>query len=600
MPLRAHRYLIPLAAVLAVLPLLFFGPSCGHDFNFHILSWLEAATQYAHGTYPQWAYTPAWNAGEPRFLFYPPISWTLGAVLTLALPISIVPAAYTWVALTLAGFTSHRLASRYASSQAATLAAILYLANPYMLFTAYERTAYAELLAAAFLPLLFQAALASRIRILPIAFPIALLWLTNAPAAVMASYALALLTATRLCLSAWPGKKSRHPERSEGPLYLQLHLNSTKPTPLHLTLTTITGTTLGLLLAAFYILPAAIERKFVQINMAVIPSLRPADHFLFHRMGGTTPDDLFHDTVVRTASLVALTLLALIAAAFWTLQKCTPTTTPEEIGLTDPAKNCHPERSIPQLHREMRSRRTCISASTTLLPLTLLIAFLLTPLSLPLWNHVPELSFLQFPWRLTALLATILLALTAQAFARLPKLPILTPILLAILLIAPSYTLFRQACNAYDTPTAIADLYHSTLGFEGTDEYTPIGADSDSLHPDNPPFWYTCTPPPGDAAINLPPPPNSDGGPIPNHLTLDLPCAASVVVNRRQFPAWHITLNGKPIGPQSPERDDGLITLALPAGHNTLDFTDTRAPDQRLGLLLTALALLSLPFLRKL
>ena len=137
MPLRVHRYLIPLAAFLAILPLLLSGPSCGHDFDFHIVSWLEAAAQYAHGTYPQWAYTPAWNAGEPRFLFYPPISWTLGALLTLALPIAFVPAAYTWVALTLAGFTAHRLASSYSTPQGAAFAAILYLANPYMLFTAY-------------------------------------------------------------------------------------------------------------------------------------------------------------------------------------------------------------------------------------------------------------------------------------------------------------------------------------------------------------------------------------------------------------------------------------------------------------------------------
>ena len=66
-----------------------------------------------------------------------------------------------------------------------------------MLFTAYERTAYAELLAAAFLPLLFAAILRPRPTITGIAIPLALLWLTNAPAAVMASYALALLTLTR-------------------------------------------------------------------------------------------------------------------------------------------------------------------------------------------------------------------------------------------------------------------------------------------------------------------------------------------------------------------------------------------------------------------
>ena len=206
--------LIPLAAWLAVLPILLTGPSCGHDFDFHLLSWLEASSQFAHLHYPHWAYTPAWNAGEPRFLFYPPLSWTLGAVLGLLLPWSVVPAAFTFIALTLCGLTAHRLASRFAGPHAATFAAILYLLNPYMLFTAYERTAYGELLAAAWLPLLFLAALQPRIRIGPLAIPIALLWLTNAPAAVMSCYALAALTMLRLCLPAVAWESSGFPNAS--------------------------------------------------------------------------------------------------------------------------------------------------------------------------------------------------------------------------------------------------------------------------------------------------------------------------------------------------------------------------------------------------
>ncbi len=67
-----------------------------------------------------------------------------------------------------------------------------------MLFTAYERTAYAELLAAIWIPLLLLAILRDQVTIPRIAIPVALLWLTNAPAAVMSCYALALLTIVRL------------------------------------------------------------------------------------------------------------------------------------------------------------------------------------------------------------------------------------------------------------------------------------------------------------------------------------------------------------------------------------------------------------------
>ena len=82
---RLPLLILPLAAVIAILPLLLHGCSCGHDLSFHLLSWQEAAQQFARGTlHPRWAYSAAYGAGEPRLVFYPPLSWTLGGLLTLA------------------------------------------------------------------------------------------------------------------------------------------------------------------------------------------------------------------------------------------------------------------------------------------------------------------------------------------------------------------------------------------------------------------------------------------------------------------------------------------------------------------------------------
>src|SRR5271154_130553 len=195
--------LIPFAALLVVLPLVVDGCSCGHDFDFHLVSWFEAAAQFRAGTLlPHWAYSPGWNAGEPRFVFYPPLSWVRGALLGMVLPWAAVPVAYTWIALSTAGWGMYRLGRVVAGEGAALLAALVYVANPYMLFTAYERTAYAELLAAAWIPLLLAAALRARVTVLGLAIPVALLWLTNAPAAVMGCYALGLVALLRVGL-AW-------------------------------------------------------------------------------------------------------------------------------------------------------------------------------------------------------------------------------------------------------------------------------------------------------------------------------------------------------------------------------------------------------------
>ena len=115
---------------------------------------------------------------------------------------AVVPAAFTWIALTLSGWSMLALARRFTSRSGALLVAVAYAANPYMLFTAYERTAFAELLAAAWMPWLLKALLAEEPRLLPVALPVALLWLTNAPAAVMGTYTLAILLAVCTALPA--------------------------------------------------------------------------------------------------------------------------------------------------------------------------------------------------------------------------------------------------------------------------------------------------------------------------------------------------------------------------------------------------------------
>lgn len=546
------------AAFVAILPMLFQGVSCGHDFDFHLLSWLEAANQFASFHYPHWAFTPAWNAGEPRFIFYPPLSWALGGLLGLMLPWTFVPVAFTWIALAVSGVTMYRLASRFASPNAALLAATLYLANPYMLFTAYERTAYGELLAAAWIPLLFAAALAPRIRILQIAIPLALIWLTNAPAGVMSSYALAFLIVIRLY------RKARHSERGDEPL--------------HFAVRSTAGTLLAFALAAFYIIPAAYEQRFVEVNMATTAGMRPVDHFLFHHMPPGTLDGRYHDQVVQTASIVAMILLALIALA---------------AAVTLTQKSCH---------RSRNGRRA--SVFLPLLLLAILIVFLLTTPSLFLWNHVPKLAFLQFPWRLCALLAVILATLTAQALDRLPlpspgagspangsgSLGWRFPLPLALLLVLPAWHFFHLRCDDEDAIPARVALFHEAGGTEPTDEYTPVGADNDALKQNNPPYWLVQPDSP-DTQAPAPCDPRSTGCRPISHLVLNQQRPVLLIVNLRAYPSWQVTLNGR-TEPSESARTDGLITVNLPTGTDTIDITDRLTSDQSLGLTMSSLAAL--------
>jgi len=138
-----------------VVPFLFFGIPSGHDFEFHMNSWMEVLSQWRQGVlYPRWAALAHYGYGEPRFVFYPPASWILGAALGAVLPWSLAPAAYQWLALSLSGCAMFLLARRWLGRNDAIFAAALYAANPYYLVIVYWRSAYAELLAGALLPLL--------------------------------------------------------------------------------------------------------------------------------------------------------------------------------------------------------------------------------------------------------------------------------------------------------------------------------------------------------------------------------------------------------------------------------------------------------------
>src|ERR1035441_3733721 len=139
--------LILFAAAVAIVPQLIRGNSCGHDFDVHLVSWLDCLNAWRHGIpYPHWTPSPNYGAGEPRFVFYPPLTWMLGAALGAILPWNLAPIVLTFLILAATGLATRALALEALGLEAlgldalddlpATLAGCVSIFSPFTLFTA--------------------------------------------------------------------------------------------------------------------------------------------------------------------------------------------------------------------------------------------------------------------------------------------------------------------------------------------------------------------------------------------------------------------------------------------------------------------------------
>jgi len=560
--------------LVAITPFFWWNIPSGHDFEFHVFSWMEVLGQWKQGiVYPRWAALAHWGYGEARFLFYPPASWTLGAALGAVLPWKIVPAAYCWIVLTLAGVAMYRLAREWLPAADALFAAVFYALNPYHLLIVYWRSAYAELLAAALLPLLLLCLLrlhdvrpddprSDDLRpddprpddlrrddlrrdepglrpLLWLSLTLAAAWLTNIPAALMIHYStigLALLLVVTGRATGGGRDQASTEQSSPGRVWGQRtwrFLIRTAPAVL-----------LGAGLASFYLLPAIYEQRWIEVSQLLSPGVRPQDNFLF-----TIIADPDHNRFNFLVSTIALAEIIVLPCVMWlSLRKR-------------------------RFERHIFWMPLAVWGTTS--------ALLMLSVSNLLWQHLPKLRFVQLPFRWLLCMNAALAVLLATATTRWTSRFLVSAGLLAALLFAG----YRFQLPWWDTAGDVREMSNAISdgsGYEGTDEYVPQGDDPYELNKDLPRITNAAGTPMQTKILAW--------RPTEKHFLIHISEPQTLQLRLFNYPAWQVTVNGRATETEKTPVT-GLMVVPVAAGDSDVYIYFRRTTDRIVGDIVSLISL---------
>jgi hypothetical protein len=439
---------------------------------------------------------------------------------------------YIWIALVAAGVSMFVLARRWLDCGDAIFAAVLYAVNPYHLVIVYWRSAFAELLASCLLPLLLAFVLKAagrgqecpplmgRRAIIPLALVLAAAWLTNAPAAVIVHYSLALL----VVYFAWQRRSPR------------------------LLLVGAGAVGLGAGLAAFYLLPAIYEQRWINIAQAVSAGSRPADNFLFIHTA-----DADHDAFNHLISWVAVLEMMVIFAAAWAAR---------------------------------RWRETKRELWTVLFGWAVACAVLMFPVAGVLWKVLPKMQFMQFPWRWLLCLSMIFSVFVTLGMRRWWWRAAVCG--MAILVIVTVWQRVQAPWwdNADDL-REMQDNMASGAGYDGVDEYTPSGEEPEAIDKN---ARTVTVAGPSHAAIHI-----QRWDAESRMFTAEMSAPDRLALRLFRYPAWRVEVNGRAVETAA-RPDTGQMLVPVGAGMNRVQITFMRTWDRSAGGWISLITALSLIF----
>ena len=315
---------------------------------------------------------------------------------------------------------------------------------------------------------------------------------------------------------------------------------------------------IGVGLAAFYILPAAYEQRWVQISQVTAGNLHLDQNFLFTH--SSDPEFALFNWKVSTIA-VATMLLAGVAAVFGA-----------------------------------RRRREYPAVWWMMVALAAASAIMMFPVSLWFWHHLPKLQFLQFPWRWLVPLGIPYTFFLASAITQ-ARWRWIWYSAVALIIAVTATAIVRDAWwDSEDIPFLEAAV-SSGHGYEGTDEYAPLDCDiydlpGAILNPESPEVFEKTPPTPllqqvasdSGRVATLPAPQISIDKWRSEHKSFRVETSqpATLALRLLNYPAWEVRVDDATVNPGS-EPGMARMLVQVPTGPHRVAVNLHRTWDRTAG-----------------
>lgn len=506
----------------------------------------QMSTALSSGHFPvRWS--PDLRFGEPTFNFYAPLLYYIGgAIRLLGLDFITISKILFILASIFSAITMYFFCKKLFNQKAAILGTVLYTYAPYRAVDIYVRGALSEAWAFVFFPLIFYTSLlvsekANLKRMTFLSFSLAGLFLTHNVTALM------FLPFVFFWWVYLVTKKHRRIGNSEISVF-------------QLVLRFCGALILGISLAAFFLLPALFERQFIQTKYLLVGYFNFRAHFVaFFQFFSTFwgyGSSLWgpNDGMSFQVGLIHWAILGLaIIFGF--------------------------------IYRKDKK----FLALFSFLGISFLISlFLQHNKSAFVWEAIPVMAFIQFPWRFLAITIFLVSVMGALISWKLTNKFKLIYFILITLVIVINIQYFKPRNYVDDSFfDKFLNVERMRRGEDLTKDYLPIWV----TNPDDP-YFKIPKAKMGEIEIT-----NLKRKPTVLEISMKVSEQSVIEIPITYFPGWIVKANGQPI-PQLPPSKQGLVRFELPKGEYQVqvEFKDT--PIRVVGNLISLASLaLTLSFL---